>query len=187
MKKLHLSMIIVLLLSAVSLVACGGDDDNQNNENGSHEAAVTQGDQETTNESEAKNSDEHEVVGGEESDTQQASGTGDLPWDDIPIYPGAELDVTNPCPPQWEECDTCERRVYMIDDNPKEVCEYYKEKMPDNGWEGKCKKYPEGACSGAWSKEMGNTSAPRVIIGIGQRSPSDETTSIGMTLGTGCP
>ena len=180
-KAIYLGLIIILIVSSISLAACGGDDEGGESPN--NQSAATQGDQQSSGETDNENEDQSEG-GGEQ---HEASGDGSLPWEDIPIYPGAELDVTNPCPPQWEGCQACEKSVYLISEDPVQVCEYYQDEMPNHGWEGNCQIFPEGACSGAWSKEMGNKLAPRVIIGIGQRTRNDETTSISMTLGTGCP
>ena len=111
---------------------------------------------------------------------------GDFSWDNIPVYPGADLETSEPCPPQWEDCEMCENRVYVTKDDPEDVCSFYEDGMPENGWDKLVyQSYPEGSCMGTWMAELGGASGPRVLMGIGKGQ--GDKTIIGITMGTGCP
>jgi len=111
---------------------------------------------------------------------------GDFSWDNIPVYPGADLETSEPCPPQWEDCEVCENRVYVTQDDTESVCSFYEDGMPENGWDKLVyQSYPEGSCMGTWMAELGDASGPRVLMGIGKGQ--GDKTIIGITMGTGCP
>lgn len=185
MKKLVVIILTLMLLPCcVSLVACG-DGEKQGETAGA--TPTSQPTPTAMAEATAKPPIAATATAGQ-SATPASTGEGHLPWDDIPVYPGAELELSEECPPQWQQCETCERRVYTTDASPEGVCEFYKNEMPKRGWDKIVYQFwPEGSCTGTWMAEMGDDSGPRVLLGIGQRSRTDETTSIGVTMGVGCP
>jgi hypothetical protein len=168
MKKwLSMTVVLVLLLSSVSLVACssGGADEKD-----------TETTEQTALEPTAQSTP---------ADTpQDQPPSGDLSWDDIPVYPGADLEGSEECAPQWADCESCELRIHVTGDSPEVVCSFYEEGMPDKGWDELVyQSYPEGSCLGTW---MAGDSDPRVLMNIAQRR-DDEKTVISITLGKGCP
>jgi hypothetical protein len=163
MKKfVSLMLVLALLLSSVGLVACGSNGDEKD---------VAEGNGQPT-----------------PADTSPGeSASGDLPWDDIPVYPGSSLETSGPGPVQWQECKACQNLTYVTEDSPEDVCDFYKDKMSAQGWDKLLfQAYPEGACTGTWMTDMGDTSGPRVLMSIGKRA-SDKKTFASIILGTGCP
>ena len=155
MRKLFLA---ALLFSFTGLIACGSD---------------------TGNEKENK-----KLVQETPENMSQGQLTDEFTWDNIPVYPGAILESTDDCAAKWAECEKCEHRVYVTDEDPADVCSFYKDKMLDMGWVKlvyQC--YPEGSCLGTYNSADGNT---RVFMNVAQRR-SDKKTFIAITMGQSCP
>jgi hypothetical protein len=64
---------------------------------------------------------------------------GGLTWDDIPVYPGAELIVTRNWSelPQGEPLSEVEWRYYLAGDkySVSEIASFYESEMPAEGWQ----------------------------------------------------
>lgn len=174
-KSLTLVLLLALLLTSMTLAACGGDSDDET----APEATATQPEEMTSEPTEQPTPE----------DTQQEQPTsGDLSWDDIPIYSGAESESTDECAAKWQECDMCEHRVYMTDASPEDVCSFYEEELPALGWDKLVYQfYPEGSCMGTWMEDMGDSSGPRLFIEVGHPSGNTDTTFVAITMGEGCP
>jgi hypothetical protein len=71
---------------------------------------------------------------------EKASSSGDS-WEDIPIYPGAsereKIEISMPDAQQVgaEELESVEWRYYETQDEVKDVADFYKVEMPNQGWE----------------------------------------------------
>ena len=155
----------ILLLSLLVMAACGGGSGGETDKAAS----------ETKEEAPAKS--------GMPPDRSPAD---ELPWEKIPLYPDATMEATAPCPPQWNGCGACERRRYSAGDGAEAVCAFYQKEMRGRGWQRVTfQSYPEGSCTGTWTEDPGDHSAPRVMIGISETR--DGRTYIGVTLGAGCP
>jgi len=150
---------LAVILTFLGMVACGGEED-----------------QDTTS------SDRPSVA-----ETSEIGKSEGLPWDAIPLYSGAKLEKSEPCPPQWRGCEVCESRVYLTEDSPETVCAFYKDEMSKRDWDRLVfQSYPEGSCMGTWMAEMGDSSGPRVLLTIGKRT-GDNSTAISIAMGRSCP
>lgn len=155
MRKLFLA---ALLFSFTGLIACGSD---------------------TVNEKENE-----KLVQETPENMSQGQLTDEFTWDNIPVYPGATLESTDECAAKWAECEKCEYRIYVTDEDPADVCPFYKDKMLDMGWVKLVYQfYPEGSCLGTYNSADGNT---RVFMNVAQRR-SDKKTFIAITMGQSCP
>jgi len=155
MRKLFLS---ALLLSLFVFIACGND---------------------------ASNEKENEKLVQETTENMSKDQLSDqFTWDNIPDYPGATLESTEDCPAKWAECEKCEHKLFVTDDDPADVCQFYKDKMLEMGWVKIVYQfYPEGSCLGTYNSNDGNT---RVFMNVAQRR-SDNKTFIAITMGQSCP
>jgi hypothetical protein len=68
--------------------------------------------------------------------TSPSSG-GELSWDDVPIYPGADSIHKGSwsIPPTQEEYAEVEWRYFEVGAGKDDVAGYYESEMPDNGWD----------------------------------------------------
>ena len=115
-------MMVVVLLTTVCLAACGGD----NGGNGDTTTTTT-----TTAATTA-------VQTTESTTAQPSNGGGDgFTWNDMPIYPGADQvqEFSISIPPEDEDYTDVEWRYYECGASVEDVVDFYKDKMPDNGWE----------------------------------------------------
>jgi hypothetical protein len=81
-------------------------------------------------------------LGGGEPGRDEARGGGrspaDWPWDDVPMYDGADLESVK----EWEDLsvtlrfEKVEGRYLETPDRVGDVLDYYKEQMPQQGWTG---------------------------------------------------
>jgi hypothetical protein len=123
MKRLLWLLVAISILAVLFVGACGG--------NG--------GDEETTQTTEATTTTEETTT--EETTTEETSngggGSGGFTWNDVPIYGGAdEIQEFNiSIPPDEGEYSRVEWRYYETGDDVNDVVDFYKDKMPDNGWE----------------------------------------------------
>jgi hypothetical protein len=176
---------LIILTLALALAACGGGDDEEENGGGDNETPAA------TKTVEAAETETPEVV---ETKTPEAAepsgGGGGASLGDVPVYPGADKtgdysgsDV--PLPLLGEGLDTeeyhdAEWAVYETDDPADDVISFYKDKMPDNGWNEENwfeTSLVEDAAWGGYTKNDGDNAAWVFITG------TDDKTQI--VLGTG--
>lgn len=154
---------LILFIVSLSLIACGSEADRNTKENPTEKELL----ENTQND-----------------DNQNQNISGDLNWDDIPIYPGSVLEKTTNCPGKWKDCGECEHRIYVVEKNTEDVCTFFKDGMKENGWFKLVYQfYPEGSCMGAW--KMLDTDV-RVLMNIA-KGGNDNKTFIAITLGKECP
>ena len=122
---------------------------------------------------------ETEDTGGSSAPAEK-SGSGY----DIPVYPGAEKvekrddERTSPMF-QAEQYNDVEFRAYLTDDAADTVADFYKERMPENGWVRLVfQKWPEGSYTTAW---VGGENGALINIAV----TNDGQTYIGMVIGEG--
>jgi len=157
MKKLRY---FAILLSCTVMFSCGGDADN--------------GDK----------TDTDRLKSSEQTNIEDPSISESFSWDNIPVYAGAVLESTTDCAAKWAECEKCEHRIYVTDDDPKVVCTFYKKVMEKKGWNKIVyQAYPEGSCLGTW---LSADSETRVFLNVAQRR-SDRKIFVAITMGKGCP
>jgi hypothetical protein len=115
MKKIALILMMISILALVSLGACGG---NGGDEETSQSTAATTTEKTTTQE------------------TSNGGGGGGLTWNDMPIYGGADQIQKGSWSIPAEEGDysKVEWRYYETGDDVGDIVDFYKDKMPDNGW-----------------------------------------------------
>ena len=119
MKKLiYLALALILMIGTIGLSACGG--------NGG----------ETDNSPEAAPADETPASNDETG--EPSSGDG-MTWSDIPVYPGADQSQqaswTMAIPADEEGWSDVAWRYYETSDSSNDVIDFYKDEMPDNGWD----------------------------------------------------
>lgn len=131
MKKLALIFVIISVLSLLMVGACGGNGDNE-------ETSAAQTSNPTTQPASSEpepTTSEPEPTTTEESNG--GSGGGGFTWNDVPIYGGAsqvqEFNIS--IPPEEGEYSRVEWRYYETGDDIDKVVDFYKDKMPDNGWD----------------------------------------------------
>jgi hypothetical protein len=117
MKRIILATLaLLLMISFVSFTACGAPDEEET----TPALTKTQG----------------QPAGTTAQNTQQPSG-GSESWGDIPIYPGSEKifnitgdenEILNDKPAVMEH------RTYNTNGKLNDVADFYKDKMPANGW-----------------------------------------------------
>ena len=99
----------ILLLSLLVMAACGGGSSGETD----RAASGTKG----------------EAPVKSDVPPPDRSPVDELPWEKIPLYPGATMEATAPCPPQWNGCGACERRRYSAGDGAEAVCAFYQKEM----------------------------------------------------------
>jgi len=150
----------IIPLSFLVMSSCGGDPENKTSSD--------------INDKEVK----------EKTTNENQSSTSSFSWDNIPVYPNAALETTEDCPAKWSECEKCEHRIYFTDDDPNDVCSFYKDAMKKKGWKKNVfQMYPEGSCMGSWLSADSNV---RVFFNAAQRR-NDKKTFIAITMGQNCP
>ena len=155
----------VLLIALLVMAACGGGSGGE----------TDRADQGTKAEAPAGN-----------EPPADRSPVDELPWEKVPLYPGVTMEATAACPFQWKDCGACERRRYATSDGSEAVCAFYQDEMRGRGWQQvSFQPHREGACTGTWTENRDDPSAPRVMIGIGEMRSGG--THIGIILGAGCP
>jgi hypothetical protein len=123
MKKLTLIFVIIAVLSLLMVGACGGNGDNE-------EITTSQTSKPTTK----PTTTEPEITTTESSN---GGGGGDLTWDDMPVYGGADQIQKGSwsIPADEGGYSKVEWRYYETGDSVSDVIDFYKDKMPDKGWE----------------------------------------------------
>lgn len=120
MKKIALVFVIIAVLSLLTVGACGGNGDNE----------------ETTPQTSAQTS---QPSSSEPETTTESSngGGGSLTWNDMPVYGGADQVQKGSwsIPADEGGYSKVEWRYYETGDSIDKVVDFYKDKMPDNGWD----------------------------------------------------
>jgi hypothetical protein len=124
MKKISLIFVVFSILALVLVGACGGD----NGDNGDTEETTTA--QTTT----PQTSDEPEPT---EPSNGGNGGGGGLTWDDMPIYGGVDQieEFSMTFSPDEGDYSEFEWRYYETGADIDDVIDFYKDEMPDNGWD----------------------------------------------------
>lgn len=111
-------------------------------------------------------------------------GGGDVTWDDVPVYPGADrtMEFSGSMGGEEGDCDRLEWRYYEVSADPADVADYYLDEMPGHGWT----KYGEMKMSGVgawsmWTKGDGADAAYIYAMGDGE-----EDTVLMMWRGVNC-
>jgi hypothetical protein len=172
--KLRLILGLVIVVLALGLAACGGGDDEGDDGNGGDNGDGAA----ATKTAEAEKTDTPEVAETEEptqepQKTEEPSGGGGgATLNDIPVYPGADKtgdwsgdDVPLPLfggdvdIEDWQESAWA---TYETGDSVEDVADFYKGKMPDNGWEEEGWfdiSFGEGAAWGNFTRDGGDSAA----------------------------
>ena len=162
---------LIILTLALALAACGGGDDEDGEDNGGEE----DGSPAATKTAEADDTETPEVVETQEPEkTEEPSGGGggSATLSDVPVYPGADKtgdwsgdDVPLPLfsgdvdVEDWEQSGWA---TYETGDSVDDVANFYKDKMPDNGWEEEGWfdiSFGEGAAWGNFTRDDGDSAA----------------------------
>ena len=118
MKRISPILVVIAVLALVLVGACGGD-------NGEEETTAT-----TTAATSAATTT---------AQTTQPSngGGGGLTWNDMPIYGGADQieEFSMSFSPDEGDYSEWEWRYYETGADIDDVIDFYKDKMPDNGWD----------------------------------------------------
>ena len=118
MKRISLILVVIAELALVLVGACGGDN----------------GEEETTAATTAATS-----AATTTAQTTQPSngGGGGLTWNDMPVYGGADQieEFTMTFSPDEGDYSEFEWRYYETGADVGDVIDFYKDKMPDNGWD----------------------------------------------------
>jgi hypothetical protein len=155
---------------ALALAACGGGDDGEEDNGGD------EGEPAATKTVEAEDTGTPEVVETEEPEkTEEPSsggGGGGATLSDIPVYPGADKtgDYSSSDAPlpliggdvDVEDWEDSEWAVYETGDSVDDVAGFYKDKMPDNGWEEEGWSdfsFGEGVAWGSYTRDGGDSAA----------------------------
>lgn len=123
MKKISLVFVVIPILALVLVGACGGD----NGEAETTTAATT-----TTTSAAATTTPAQTT-----QPSNGGGGGGGLTWNDMPIYGGADQIQKGSWSIPADEGDysKVEWRYYESGDDIDDIIDFYKDKMPDNGWE----------------------------------------------------
>ena len=166
---------LIVLTLALALAACGGGGDEEE-ENGGGEKETPAATKTVEAEGTQEPAETPKATKTAEA-AEPSGGGGGASLGDIPVYPGAEktgdysgdyslpllgedLDVEDYGNTQWA--------VYETGDSVDDVGSFYREKMPDNGWneEGWFDiSFGEGAAWGSYTKNDGDDAAWVVISG----------------------
>ncbi|MGQ9572536.1 MAG: hypothetical protein ACUVV3_05035 [Dehalococcoidia bacterium] len=173
--RLRLMLGLGILVLALALAACGGDE----------EEAPAGGEGETTPAA-TKTVEPAETPAARET----PSGGGEVTLGDVPVYPGAEkvgdFSGSFPVPMVGEELDIEEYKytewaIYKTSDSLDDVANFYKDKMPDKGWEEQSwfgTSMVDGAAWGGYTRDDGDVAAwvyistndkTEIVIGTGSR------------------
>ena len=119
MKKISLAFVFIAIIALVAVGACGGNGDEE----------------ETTA---AQTTTTTETTSAEPTTTQPSgNGGGGLTWNDMPVYGGADEihEFSMSFSPDEADYSEFEWRYYESGANVGDVIDFYKDKMPDNGWD----------------------------------------------------
>ena len=182
---------LIVLMLALALAACGGGSDDEENVGAAAEKetpAATKTVESEETQKPAETAEPKETPKPEK--TEEASGGGGASLGDVPIYPGAEKvgdysssDVPLPLLTgdlDIEDYESAAWPAYETDDSADDVAAFYKDEMPDNGWEKENWfdiSFGEGAAWGSFTRNDGDQAAWVVISG------TDDQTNI--VIGTG--
>jgi hypothetical protein len=178
--------LIFVLVLALALGACGGGDEeeDENGDGGGTPAA--------TKTVAADETEEPEKTVKPEKTEEPSSGGGGASLENIPVYPGADKvggDSGDYSLPSLagdigdEDYTDVEWAVYETGDSVGDVGDFYKDKMPDNGWE------DEGwydltigvdAAWGSFTRDDGDSAAWIVVT----RNEDDDKTEIVIGAGS---
>jgi hypothetical protein len=162
--RLRLTFGLCALVLALALAACGGGGGEKTTPSGGQQQATA--------------TVQKTVAAGEKPSGGEAS------LKDIPVYPGAkkvaDYSGTSPIPlPGGEGADTAEYQnikwaLYETGDSAGKVGDFYKGKMPDNGWheEGWFDTSSEegGVALGSYTRDDGNVAAWVFVSGSGDKT-----------------
>ena len=176
---------LIVLTLALALAACGGGDEEENGGGEKETPAATK----TV---EAGETPEVAETPEPEKTEEPSGGGGGASLGDVPVYPGAEKtggysgsDV--PLPVLGGDLDVegyedAEWAVYETGDPADDVISFYKDKMPDNGWEEENwfeTSFVEDAGWGSYTRDSGDSAAwvfvsgtddqTQIVIGTGSR------------------
>jgi len=132
-KFLLLVLVFALILGCLGLAACGSSED---------EEEVT-----------PPPAEEEEVAPPEEEEAEPLSG-GKLTWSDMPVYSGADQIQKGSwaMPPAQGEWSKVEWHYYETGDSVDKVASFYRDKMPDKGWDEMMWMEAEGVAWAYYSK-----------------------------------
>ena len=122
MKRISLILVVIAVFALVLVGACGGDN----------------GEEETTAATTAANSAATTTATTAVQTTQPSNGGGGgLTWNDMPIYGGADQieEFSMSFSPDEGDYSEWEWRYYETGADIDDVIDFYKDKMPDNGWD----------------------------------------------------
>lgn len=123
MKKVSLMFMVLAVLALVVVGACGG-------ENGEAKTTAAKTITPTTAATTAPQSTQPSNGG-------NGGNGGGFTWNDVPIYGGADQiqEFNMSFMPEEGEYSRVEWRYYETSDDIDDVIDFYKDKMPDNGWD----------------------------------------------------
>ena len=158
---------LIVLTLALALAACGGGDDEEE-ENGGDEGESPA----ATKTVEAEGTPEVVETEEPEKTEEPSGGGGGATLSDIPVYPGADKtgDYSSSDAPlpliggdvDVEDWEDSEWAVYETGDSVDDVAGFYKDKMPDNGWDEEGwfdTSVLEGAAWGSYTRDGGDSAA----------------------------
>ena len=170
--RLRLTLGLCALALAVAIVACGG---------GGEEKGTPSGGQQQATPTAGKT-----VAAGQTSTAtaKPSSGGGEASLKDVPVYPGADkvadYSGSSPIPlPGGEGADTAEFQnikwaLYETGDSANKVADFYKSKMPDNGWDEQgwfdTSSQEGGVAMGSYTRDNGNVAAWVFTSGSGDKT-----------------
>jgi len=180
--------LIFVLVLALALAACGGGGDEEENGGGGGTPAATKTVAAEKTQKPAETGEPEKTP----EKTSEPSGGGGASLGDVPVYPGA--DKTGGYSGDYslpslvgdlgdEEYTDVEWGLYETGDSVGDVADFYKDKMPDNGWK------DEGwfdltigveAAWGSFTRDDGDSAAWLVIT----RNEDDDKTEIVIGAGS---
>ena len=118
MKRISPILVVIAVLALVLVGACGGDN----------------GEEETTA---ATTSATTAATTAAQTTPPSNGGGGGLTWNDMPIYGGADQieEFSMSFSPDEGDYSEWEWRYYETGADVEDVVDFYKDKMPDNGWD----------------------------------------------------
>jgi hypothetical protein len=178
--------LILVLALALALAACGGGDEEEEENGGGGETPAA------TKTVEADETEEPEETQEPEETAKPSSGGGGASLGDVPIYPGADKlgsysgDFSYPALVGGdlgdEDYTNVEWGMYETDDSVDDVSDFYKDKMPDKGWDEEGWfdfTFETDVAWGGFTRDDGDSAAWIIIA----RNEDDDKTEI--TIGTG--
>ena len=177
---------LIVLVLALALAACGGGDEEEENGGGGGTPAATKTVAAEKTQKPAETGEPEKTP----EKTPEPSGGGGASFENIPVYPGAEKigdwSSDYSLPFLGEDIDTEEYTdaawaEYETDDPADDVIDFYKDKMPDNGWGEEHwldASFLEDIGVGTYSRDDGDRAAWVYIAG------SDEDKTV-IVIGTG--